>query len=238
MNTLWFIVPANGRLEIANVCLRQLRRTCDALGERGIRASAIVIADDDNLDIAQGQGFATYECDNTQLGRKINHGYECAGREGVEFMVPCGSDDWIDPGWIRLPQPGQTVGTRFSTVVNEDCTRMAGLTIRFGDGVRVYSRQTLEKVGFRPADEDRTRAMDASTHAGVHGAGARLVFHDTHPLCIVDFKSRENLNDYDGCVRNYQGRRTETSDVWGELAKVYPVEAITEMQAVHGLVPA
>lgn len=235
MRTLWFIVPAHGRLQIANVCLRQLRRTCDALRERDILASAIVIAEDENLELARAQGFAIYECDNTQLGRKLNHGYQVAGLQGVEFMVPCGSDDWIDPNWIRLPEPGETMGTHLSTVVNEDCTRMAALNIRFGDGVRIYRRETLEKVGFRPAEEDRNRAMDTTTHYGVGGTGATLVFNDTNPLSIVDFKSPENLNDYAGCVLHY-GRRTETTQVWERLAEVYPAEAISEMQALHALV--
>ena len=29
MSSLWFVVPAHGRLELAAICLRQLRRTCD-----------------------------------------------------------------------------------------------------------------------------------------------------------------------------------------------------------------
>lgn len=239
MRTLWFVIPAAGRLEIADVCLRQLRRTCDALTDRGILASAVVVADDENLDIARAQGFGTVERDNTQLGRKINDGYELAGRVGVEYMAPLGNDDWVDPEWIRLPAAGETTATHLSTVVNEDCSRMAALNIRFGDGVRIYSRETLEQVGFRPADEDRNRAMDTTTHNGVQACGARLVFHDTHPLCIVDFKSAGNLNDYAGCVSHY-GRRAETADVWGPLGEVYPAEAIREMQALHdrGLVAA
>lgn len=231
MTTLWFVCPAAGRLSIAEVCFRQLRRTCDALLERGIWASAVVVADDENLELARESGFGTVERDNSQLGRRINDGYELAGREGVEFMVPVGNDDWVDPNWIRLPGPGETIGTHLSTVVSEDCSRMAALNIRFGDGVRIYSRETLGNVGFRPADEDRKRAMDASTHNGIGGA-AQLVFHDTSPLAIVDFKSAENLNDYDGCVRHY-GRRSETTAVWEQLAEVYPAEAISEMRALH-----
>jgi hypothetical protein len=197
-----------------------------------------VIAEDENLELAAEQGFATYECDNSQLGRKINHGYELAGREGVEFMVPFGSDDWIDHKWIRLPADGETVATHWSTVVNEDCTRLALLNIRFGDGVRIFPRSTLEPVGFRPAGEDLNRAIDTSTHIGVNGAAApRLVFHDTHALCIVDFKSPANLNDYNGCLSHYGGQN-ETADVWGLLGQVYPEDAIREMQAVHVAVGA
>jgi hypothetical protein len=50
--SLCFVVPAHGRHAIAEVCLRQLRRTCDALAHRGIYASAVVIANDANLELA------------------------------------------------------------------------------------------------------------------------------------------------------------------------------------------
>lgn len=232
MSTLWFIVPAHGRLEIANVCLRQLRRTCEALGDRGIAASAVVIADDENLDIARSVGFNTVERDNAFLGRKMNDGYELAGREQVDYMVPIGSDDWIDPDWIRLPNPDETIATHLSAVVNEDCTRISLLDIWFGDGVRVYTRQTLERAGFRPADDDRKRAIDAATHKGVKHAAAKIIWHDTTALSIVDFKSKENLNDYDGCMRHF-GSRKERADVWEQLGSVYPADAISEMQALR-----
>lgn len=236
-----FVVPAHGRLEIARVCLRQLRRTCDVLERNGHRASAVVVSDDENLDLAVENGFSTVRRDNAQLGRRVNDGYQTALDIAVNpypfaYAIPLGNDDWIDPHWILLPMNGETVMTHLSTVVNEDCTRMSYLDIRFGDGVRVYSRRTLQKVGFRPAEEHRKRAIDASTHNGTRNL-AETIWRDTHSLAIVDFKSAENLNGYEGCRSHYGGGR-ETSDVWDELAKVYPAEAISEMQAVHGLVAA
>lgn len=30
---LWFVVPVHGRLQLAAICLQQLRRTCDATSE-------------------------------------------------------------------------------------------------------------------------------------------------------------------------------------------------------------
>lgn len=53
MSSLWFIVPAHGRAQLARICLGQLRRTCDALNAEGIAATAVVIADDENLDTAR-----------------------------------------------------------------------------------------------------------------------------------------------------------------------------------------
>jgi hypothetical protein len=236
--TLWFVIPAHGRLQIASVCLRQLRRTCDELAGRGIVASAVVIADDENLELARDNGFATVERDNSQLGRRINDGYELAGREGVEFMAALGNDDWLHPDWVRLPDQGEIVCTHLSTVVSEDCARLARLNITYpgGDGVRIYPRELLERVGFRPAGEDRKRAIDTATRYGLTAERPAYVYHDVDPLFIVDFKSAENLNDYRGCAHSFG--YGETNDVWGELAGLYPLEAIEEMQAVHGMVAA
>lgn len=239
--TLWFIVPARGRFPIAEVCLRQLRRTCDTLTARGILASAVVIADDENLDLARANGFGTVERDNAQLGRRINDGYELAGMAGVEYMAALGNDDWVHPDWIVLPEDDEVVCTHFSSVVSEDCTRLSRLNITYtgGDGVRVYPRALLERVGFRPAGEDRLRAIDTATQAGLRGEQPRYVYHDVDPLYIVDWKSAENLNDYDGCRRLF-GRRVwpESSDPFGELARLYPAEAISEMRSLRGLVAA
>lgn len=234
-----FVVPAHGRLEIATVCLRQLRRTCDTLTAAGLEASAVVVADDGNLRVARELGFDRVRRDNDFMGRKLNDGYELAGtKRNADYMVPLGTDDWIDPAWIlaRLPRPDETVKTHLSTVVNETCSRMSFLDIPFGDGVRIYTRRTLEATGFRPAEDDRKRAMDASTSKGTRVARAADVWNDISSLCIVDFKSHENLNDYAGCMRQY-GNRRETDAVWETLAERFPAEAIAEMRALQDREP-
>src|SRR6187551_1252597 len=124
MKSLWFIVPAYGRFDIARVCLKQLRRSCDAITRGGIRADAVVVADDENLDIAHENGFHGYEQANEPLGRKWNDGYELACREGqADYVVPFGSDDWIDPAAILelpLPGPREIRCFRRTAVVSED----------------------------------------------------------------------------------------------------------------------
>jgi hypothetical protein len=158
-------------------------------------------------------------------------------------MAAFGNDDWVDPNWIRLPtSPNEIVCTSLSAVVNETCTRMSRLTITYpgGDGVRIYPRRLLARKGFRPADEDRQRAIDTATHFGLAGEAPRYLYHDTNALAIVDFKSAENLNDYAGCRAKFGRRSPESDDPFGELAAFYPDDAIREMQALHtrGLVAA
>jgi hypothetical protein len=99
--SLWFIIPAYGRLELARVCLRQLRRTCDALTEHGIEATAVVIADDENLETARELGFGTTVQSNEFLGRKYNDGFQLAcdpeyNPRPADYVMPYGTDDWID----------------------------------------------------------------------------------------------------------------------------------------------
>lgn len=198
----------------------------------------MIVADDENLETARDLGFAWVERDNRQLGRKINDGYELAGREGFEFMVPFGSDDWVDPAWIQLPEDDEVSCARMSSVVNEEATLLAPLRIPYeaGDGVRVYPRALLEKCRFRPAGEDTHRAIDTGTWERVRRlTRVTFTYTDLHPFQIVDWKSKTQLNSYKRCLDFQDGPEV---DPWEVLADHYPPEALADMQAVYGLVPA
>lgn len=248
MTSLWFLVPAHGRVALTEVCLRQLARTCETLTENGLQASAVVVADDENLDTARGLGFGTVERENWPLGRKWNDGFELAGRAGVDYFVPCGSDDWLDPALFLtgdMPAVGEVRCCHQSAVVSEDRTRLA--TLRFppayegGDGVRIYPRAMLEPLGFRPAEEDRLRAIDTNILQRVTRSLGRpplLAYHDLHPLQIVDFKSETQLNSYESCLSDPRFQIDESTDPFGDLAAVYPAAALAEMRALDVLVPA
>lgn len=231
--SLCFIVPAYGRLDLTRVCLRQLARTCETLTGAGIEASAVVIADDENLDVACELGFGTVRRDNRPLGRKWNDGFELAGLAGADYMIPCGSDDWIDPAFILsgdLPAPDTVRCARRSAIVNETGTRLAHLRIPYdgGDGIRIIPRQLLQPFGFRPAVEDAPRAIDTSVLTRLR---PRLAYHDLHPLQVVDFKSREQLNSYRDCLTFLDG--DESADPFGDLAAYYPAEAVGEMRTLY-----
>jgi hypothetical protein len=238
--SLWFIVPCHGRLELARTCLRQLRRTCDTLTGNGVDASAIIIAADGNLDTARELGFGTVERDNVPLGRKWNDGYQVAGRTGVDYAVPFGSDDWIDPALILsrgMPENGTIGCHRQAAFVREDGQRIAPLQIPYdgGVGVRIIPVPLLWRLGYRPAEEDRQRAIDTSVLVRIreaHPRGTvRLAYHDLHQYQIVDWKSDTQLNAYRDCLGYLDGE--ENHDPWAALAEHYPAEALDEMQAVY-----
>lgn len=246
--SVWFIVPAHGRVELARVCLRQLARTCVTLAvDYAIDASAVVIADDENLETARELGFGTVERENAPLGRKWNDGYQLAGQAGVDYVIPFGSDDWIDPAWVdaQVRADGELRCSRRSAVVREDGMALARLDIRydrhgghdFGDGVRMIPTSLLAPLGYRPADELAPRAIDSSVFRSVFsmlGRLPRVSFREVGPLQIVDFKSPgEQLNGYAGCLAFRDG--DEDRDPWGTLATVYPAEAVEEMRALYGV---
>lgn len=243
--SVWFIVPAHGRVPLARVCLRQLGRTCDTLADDGIDASAVVIAADANLDTARDLGFGTVERENVPLGRKWNDGYELAGRTGIDYVIPFGSDDWIDAALVaaRVRVGADIACSRLSAVVNEQGTRLATLNIRygdgvdFGDGVRTIKTGLLRFCGYRPAQEDSQRGIDTSVWKAITAAcRPQVAFVELHPLQIVDFKSRdEQLNPYDGFIADRRMGVTESVTPWDDLAAVYPAVALDEMRAVYRL---
>jgi hypothetical protein len=239
MTALWFCVPAHGRLALTAICLRQLRRTCDALSENGLHASAVIVADDENLDTARELGFATVERYNRFVSRKFNDGIQLAcdpdyNPHPVSHVVPLGSDDWVD--WRlfhNLPGPDRMVGFQRMAFVREDGCELTvrQLNNEGGSGIRIYPRQVMASVGYRPADEDRPRGCDTSILVNLKRAEAlRWVEHrDLDPLQIVDWKSDgANLNSY----REVSARhRSELHrDPFEALAGRFPEEALSEMQ--------
>jgi hypothetical protein len=239
VTSLWFLIPAHGRVEQSRVCLRLLADACDRLTDGGIRASTVVCADDENLETARDLGFGTIEQQNEPLGRKWNDLFEFACRTGVDYTVPFGTDNWIDPELILsapLPKPGSATCFRRMAFVNEDATRVALLNTgdQAGFGVRVYNTADVRAARCRPADEDAgDRLLDRNILAGITRAVGplRLVYHDLHPTQLVDWKTPENLNSYESYVR-YQ-RKAEQAGPFETLDRTYPAWALAEMFAVY-----
>lgn len=239
MPALWFVVPAHGRHALTAICLRQLRRTCDALTGEGIEATAVVIASDENLDTARALGFGTIERDNRFLGRRYNDGIQLAcdpayNPRPAEYVVPCGSDDWVDHRiLLELPPIDTVLGFQHISFVREDCAELTSRFLNYpgGCGIRIYPRQVVERLGYRPCDEDRERACDSSILTNLRRADALKLAHgDIDPRQIVDWKSPDaQLNTYEAVSVRY--RRESAGDPFTELEGVFPVEALREMAA-------
>ncbi|HSE44354.1 MAG TPA: glycosyltransferase family A protein, partial [Gemmatimonadales bacterium] len=248
MSSLWFVVPAHGRVDLARICLAQLRNTCDQLAVSGIDASAVVIADDENLDTAACLGFWGYEQENSFLGRKFNDGYELAAREGVDYVVPLGSDDWVHPDLVAgadLPQ-GRIRCARRLVMVSEDGQEFVRLSVAYegGMGIRVTPTELLAPLGYRPCGEDRKRAIDTHTLRALTTAHRDkpqlLEYFDAHEWQLVDFKTPSaNLNTWAMCTTSHPNAQTSLlhegieKDPWPSLEEHYPVTSVIEMQAFY-----
>src|ERR1051325_10020747 len=99
-SSLWFVTPAWQRYELSAVCFDQRLLVMDALRAAGVEAQCVVVADDENLDLARERGFARVEQDNEWLRRRFNDGIEYAAYQGATRIVPIGSDSWIDPDYL------------------------------------------------------------------------------------------------------------------------------------------
>lgn len=240
--TLCFVVPAYRRFALTRVCLRQLARTCDALAGHGIEATAVVVGDDANLDVADMLGFATVRRENRPLGRKFNDGLEYAASPrflGCDYVVPIGTDNWVMPELLvaQMPPEGAIGAHRLFTMIHQSGRRSVPLRIHYdgGDGIRTIPCHLLERLAYRPADEDRNRAIDTSIFTRLGRVYGSLRFHytDVHPFQVVGFQSEaEQLNTYSE-LRAAFSAGEERDDHWSQLAQVYPEEAVAEAREVY-----
>ena len=231
--SIWFVVPVHGRLALTAVCLRQLRRTCDIHGD----STAVVVGDDPSLDLAERLGFATVRRNNDQLGRKFNDGYQLAcdpayNPHPAEYVVPCGSDDWVDPAILNKMPGDREVGLfRRHAIVNEQRTMLARCYLRNlgGGGIRIIPRRMLEHAEYRPAPEDQPAGVDTCTYRELDRAtgGFAEVDLDVHDLQIVDWKTEgQQLHRYRS-MGVYV--RSQEPDPCAVLQPVYP-DAVAEMR--------
>lgn len=241
MPNLWFCMPAHGRLQLAEICMRQLRRTCDALCAEGVEATAVVVADDENLDTARRFGFGAIRRNNSFTSRRFNDSLQLAldpahNPRPASHAVPIGSDDWVDHRlFLDLPPADTMVGFRHVSFVREDGAEIVTtyLDNAGGSGIRIYPAALMKPLGYRPADEDRKRGCDTSILTNLvrhHGDRMRVEHRHLHDRQIVDWKSHgEQLNSYDQIAA--RRRRSVGADPWVELAGLYPAVALEEMRA-------
>lgn len=218
-----FVSAAWRRYEITRLALAQRAHLIGVLAGQGCEATQVVVADDENLDIAREFGFHTLNRPNDRLGFKFNEGIEFAVRElGAGHIVLIGSDNWMHEALFeRLPlevaefptptaeQPfvawsGEAEMTTGRQIAVAD-TRRGVITIchtgnRYGVIPWVLPSKAFESTGYRPILDNLNTGIDGSLIAGLERR-PRCVFSDPHPFARVDFKSEVNLNSYDSLRR-------------------------------------
>lgn len=240
---VWFVVPAYRRVTLSTACFKALAATCSRLRELGVDGNAVVVSDDANLDVAADAGLHTVAAPNRPLGAKWNAGYEYACRQGdADYVIPFGSDDIVDAEVIAasLPGPREVTCFRKSAVVSPDGRKMALITVTYqgGDGVKIIPAPMLSRLGYRPLDDSRERALDGSmleTFARKIPR-FRFVYRDQHPLQIVDFKSPvDQLTTFDRFNRSSRGVDIDeiVSAPFARLAASYPDEVLAPVRSLY-----
>lgn len=235
--TLWFVTPAWQRYEIVAICLEQRQRVITELATHGIEARCVVIADDDNLDIARGFGFDIVERDNAMVGRKFNDGMEYAGKHGAQWIVPIGSDSWIDPAYfLNLDGPRLTRTSEAYCTVTADTLaelRVSPHRPDYSAGPFVFHRRLLKTSGFRPSDEDSVM-VDTSILKGIRrhthtrrGLRIRWDLNTVHPFQYVGFRVAPMMTSHEYLVGRWLKAEHEP---WTTLARHYPADLVKRAQ--------
>lgn len=231
-----FVTPCWQRYDLTRLCLEQRRHVCDHLAEHGIDATCVVIADDDNLDVAREFGFATVERDNEWLSRRFNDGYAYAAKAGADFICPIGSDSWIDPRLLEvLPEPNQMQVSRNYSVVREDGRALARLAFRtpLGYSCWVIPTAILRPFQYRPCEENLERGCDGSLFRALASLNPPLtVFrHERGPFDIVAFRSEVQITPYERLVSRHGGR--QLAEPFTRLKRRYPADLVDRAERFH-----
>jgi hypothetical protein len=237
VTSLLFVTPAWQRYELTRLCLWQRRLVCDHLTEHGIHASSVVIADDENLDLAREFGFETVESPNDYLSRKFNDGYEFAGRNGFDYVCPIGSDSWIDAELLEVLPPLDLMQvSRNYAVVRGDGEVVAEVRLQGPFGFACFTLPThqLARFGYRPCAEDLAKGCDGSLFKALYGGLHRrpqTQRRELGPLDIVAFRSEQQITPYERLVGRHFA--PEVPDPFGRLRRRYPLDLVAAVERFH-----
>ena len=161
------------------------------------------------------------------LGRKFNDGMEYAGRHGADWIVPIGSDSWIDPAYLLpLPRPLESRTSENYCAVTAD--RLGELSVgKNGAGPYMFHRTLLAKRKFRPARDKLARGIDGSTVRGL--APVRWRRRSVHPFQYVGFRGSPHITAYQRLVEVWGV--AEHHDPWAILARHYPLDLVERVRA-------
>ena len=232
MKSVLLVTPAWQRYELTALMLA--RRAATDWGD--VRVDTVVIADDDNLDIARAHGFATVERDNDWLGRRYNDGHEYAYTHGYDWSFHVNSDQAFDPRLLQaiVETPRTHVAaTRWMAAVNADGRRAAVYRnpIR---AMQAFPRELLAHNA-RPCRERLVRGCDKSTHDGVRRAtGAEDHIIEVGPLETVQFESAVQLTSWKRHQRLALADGSwEIAVPWDALRSVHGPEFVNDMRRFY-----
>lgn len=175
----------------------------DEFDEGDLNLEVVVIADDENLDIARRHGFHTLERANKPLGRRYNDGFQYAYEHGADFAGESGTKNYIHPDLLRaMPwTPGKAQSGNLYSLVTSDQIETFYCENVFGRGPLFLPRQLLVEHP-RPMSEEDTLAQERLLlHSICARTNPSIEFTNVHDFQYVGFFREEDgfltsLNDY------------------------------------------
>jgi hypothetical protein len=218
------------------VVFGQRRKACRAIERAGHRATAVIVANDENLDLAAEFGFEAVEHANDFLGAKWNAGYMKAAELGADYMMPVGSDSLVDPElilrWLDLePDPDRiTFTTNYAVVHRDGYKRVNCIVTAGGGGGMMLPKELLQPRRYRPVDSNLQKGCDGSTLRNVNG---RLEPCDLHALAVVALQSEQQITSYDALSLRWGQHQVRGGGAIGDLQAVYGRETIDAVKTLY-----
>lgn len=214
----------------------------------------MIVADDENLEIADQYDFPTVELDNTDLGARFNVGYEYAAAQGADVFCHIGSDDWVHPDLFNIltkvdleedmapPMPaiGESVVWRRSPAIVGH-RRILLANLETGKSVRCFiptkhgcipwliPREAMERERFAPIESGLSRGIDGALVRGM-SARPNWIFQNGPDEWCVDWKTSSNLTDYQGLQHSIGV--DEEYEPWVSLTEFYPSHLVEEAMSL------
>lgn len=241
MASVCILSAAWQRFDVTRLVLEQRQRVCEELAARGVDAGMLIVADDENLDIAAEYGSETIKAANSPLGAKWNAGLHHAADSGVDWICWIGSDDWIHPSIFESiigtepADKAQIYSGHRLAICNMQTAQLQRIETPspFGaipwlldarlvrDAIR---RQNGDRIG--PLKPNEKRGLDGALIRGLRLGRVNFAWHFSDPTDFrcVDFKTRTNITPFDGLARNLGVGDRE--DAWETLAKHFPADLV------------
>lgn len=202
--SVWLVSPAFGRLAVSALVYNQRAWMLEQLRSAGVECEALIVADDENLELARERGLLTLEHPNLPLGRKVNAGIQHAVEHGASHVAFVGSDSIYLPDVFRdLPPEAVGYGRWYALAV-----RRRGLIVCDVPhptwALNVYPRKMLVRVHGYPCTDHLNKGLDGAIRSNLQRRVTyveRLI--DVDQLQTVTLRSDEQITSTDSLERRY-----------------------------------
>lgn len=246
MTSVCILSAAWQRFDVTRLVLEQRQRMCVELAARGVDAGMLIVADDENLEIAAEYGSETVEAPNKPLGAKWNAGLHHAA-EMFDWICWVGSDDWIHPSVFdpiidtAPAERAQIYSGRRLAIVDLRAGRLQRLESPSPFGAipwlldarlirNAIRRQNGTRIG--PLKPNENRGLDGALIRGIRLGRVNFSwdFSDQSDFRCVDFKTRTNITPFEGLARNLGVGDPEPA--WTTLADHFPADLVAKAAAL------